>query len=53
MLCGALDMVMSAISPDEAVLWERPFVYRPCMNGIVSERALLLEWVDARARVGK
>ena len=53
MLCGAFDMVSEAISPDEAVLWQSAFVYRPCVHAILFDRALLLEWVAPRARVGR
>ena len=38
-------MIHEVVSPDEAVLWGKPFVYRPCVAGVARQTALLLEWV--------
>ena len=49
----AFAMLDEAVSPDEAAMWDRPFVYRPCVRGVACYGALLLEWVAPRARVGR
>ena len=50
----AFAMIHEVVSPDEAVLWGKPFVYRPCVAGVARQTALLVEWVrHPRPRIGQ
>ena len=46
-------MMEDAMSPDEAAMWSKPFVYRTHARGAPSPDALLLEWVAPRPRAGR